>query len=184
MAQIVGKIRLALTPWLNHGWHVPLYVTPRGLGTSPIPHATGPFEIDFDLHAHLLRIATGIGITTLPLEAGTIADFRPRDDGATAARGRRPPSRPCPTKCPIRCASPTITRRPYDRDWVERFRDAYRGRSGVQAVPYGLSWQGEPGPFLLGQLRPRRPLPLLGSRRAVTSWRGSRTARCRDARSL
>src|SRR3546814_9797318 len=35
--QIVGKVRLSLTPWLNHGWHVPLYVTARGLGTSPIP---------------------------------------------------------------------------------------------------------------------------------------------------
>ena len=35
--QIVGKIRLSLTPWLNHGWQVPLYVTARGLGTSPIP---------------------------------------------------------------------------------------------------------------------------------------------------
>ena len=36
--QIVGKIRLAQTPWLNHGWHVPLYVTARGLSTSSIPH--------------------------------------------------------------------------------------------------------------------------------------------------
>ena len=35
--QIVGKVRLALTPWLNHGWHVPLYVTVRGLATAPIP---------------------------------------------------------------------------------------------------------------------------------------------------
>ncbi|MEI9927693.1 MAG: DUF5996 family protein [Sphingomonas sp.] len=39
MTQIVGKVRLALTPWLNHGWHVALYVTPRGLTTSPIPSA-------------------------------------------------------------------------------------------------------------------------------------------------
>ncbi|MEA2995803.1 MAG: hypothetical protein QOG74_1352, partial [Alphaproteobacteria bacterium] len=39
--QIVGKIRLSLTPWLNHGWHVPLYVTSRGLATSPMPVAGG-----------------------------------------------------------------------------------------------------------------------------------------------
>ena len=38
-AQIIGKVRLTLTPWLNHGWQVPLYVTARGLGTSPVPAA-------------------------------------------------------------------------------------------------------------------------------------------------
>ena len=42
--QIVGKIRLARTPWLNHGWHVPLYVTSRGLTTSPIPHGSLSFQ--------------------------------------------------------------------------------------------------------------------------------------------
>ena len=56
--QIVGKVRLALTPWLNHSWHVPLYVTARGLSTSPIPYAEGTFEIEFDFNSHLLRIMT------------------------------------------------------------------------------------------------------------------------------
>jgi hypothetical protein len=46
--QIVGKFRLALTPWVNHGWHVTLYVTARGLGTSPIPIKNEIFEIEFD----------------------------------------------------------------------------------------------------------------------------------------
>ena len=46
--QIVGKIRLTLTPWLNHGWQVPLYVTARGLGTSPIPAGNEILEIEFD----------------------------------------------------------------------------------------------------------------------------------------
>ncbi len=57
--QIVGKVRLALTPWLNHGWHVPLYVNARGLGTSPI-HAgnDGIVEIDFDLVEHRLRVTS------------------------------------------------------------------------------------------------------------------------------
>ena len=48
--QIVGKIRLVQTPWMNHSWHVPLYVTPRGLTTSPIPHGARTFEIDVRLH--------------------------------------------------------------------------------------------------------------------------------------
>ena len=47
--QIVGKIRLALTPWTNHSWHVTLYVTARGLTTSPIPYGARTFEIDLIL---------------------------------------------------------------------------------------------------------------------------------------
>ena len=53
--QIAGEIRLALTPWLNHSWHVPLYVTACGLSTSPIPYAEGIFEIQFDFNEHLIR---------------------------------------------------------------------------------------------------------------------------------
>ena len=48
--QVVGKVRLARTPWLNHSWHVPLYVTARGLTTSPIPYGQRSFEIAFDLN--------------------------------------------------------------------------------------------------------------------------------------
>ena len=59
--QIVGKIRLARTPWLNHSWHVTLYVTTRGLTTSPIPDGTRSFQIDFDLIDHLLRVSTSDG---------------------------------------------------------------------------------------------------------------------------
>ena len=50
--QIVGKIRLAQTPWMNHAWHVPLYVTSRGLGTSTIPWRDRVFELDFDFIGH------------------------------------------------------------------------------------------------------------------------------------
>ena len=59
--QIVGKIRLTRSPWLNHSWHVALYVTPRGLTTSPIPNDAGTFQIDFDFIDHVLRIATSEG---------------------------------------------------------------------------------------------------------------------------
>ena len=52
--QIVGKVRLSLTPWLNHGWQVPLYVTARGLGTSPIPVGNEILEIEFDFISHRL----------------------------------------------------------------------------------------------------------------------------------
>jgi len=56
--QIVGKVRLALSPWLNHGWQVPLYVNTRGLGTSPIHAGSRMCEIDFDLHDHRLIVRT------------------------------------------------------------------------------------------------------------------------------
>jgi hypothetical protein len=57
-AQIVGKIRVTLTPWLNHSWHVPFYVTARGIGTSPMPFDTEYLEIDFDFVAHRLTART------------------------------------------------------------------------------------------------------------------------------
>ncbi|MGX1357560.1 hypothetical protein AB7M46_002617 [Bradyrhizobium elkanii] len=59
--QIAGKIRLAKSPWLNHSWHVTLYVTARGLTTSPIPDGDRTFEIDFDFIDHMLRISTSDG---------------------------------------------------------------------------------------------------------------------------
>jgi hypothetical protein len=60
--QIIGKIRLALTPWLNHSWHVPFYVTVRGIGTSAMPIAGGEnLEIDFDFIGHRLAMRTSRG---------------------------------------------------------------------------------------------------------------------------
>ena len=59
--QIVGKIRLAKSPWLNHSWHVTLHVTARGLTTSPIPDGVRTFQIDFDFIDHALRISTNDG---------------------------------------------------------------------------------------------------------------------------
>ena len=72
--QIVGKIRLTRTPWLNHSWHVTLYVTSRGLTTSPIPHGQRIFEIEFDFLAQQLVIAVSDGATRrIPLRRRTVA---------------------------------------------------------------------------------------------------------------
>ena len=74
--QIVGKVRLALTPWVNHSWQVPLYVTARGLGTSPIAVGGDIVEIEFDFVGHRLVVRTSRGETeTLPLAPQTVADF-------------------------------------------------------------------------------------------------------------
>ena len=74
--QIVGKVRLKLTPWLNHGWQVPLYVTACGLGTSPISIGGEILEIEFDFIAHRLAARTSCGESaSIPLEPQTVAEF-------------------------------------------------------------------------------------------------------------
>jgi hypothetical protein len=74
--QIVGKIRLALAPPVNHWWHVPLYLTARGLTTSPMPYGGRTFQIDFDFIDHILRIATSDGRReSLALVPRSVADF-------------------------------------------------------------------------------------------------------------
>ncbi len=74
--QIVGKVRLALTPRANHWWNVPLYVNARGLTTSPIPYGQRIFEIHFDFVEHKLVIQMNDGITrSIPLVPRSVADF-------------------------------------------------------------------------------------------------------------
>ena len=77
--QIVGKIRLAQSPWVNHGWHVTLYVTSRGLTTSPVPYGARAFQIDFDFIDHALVIeSSNGGVAELPLEPQSVAAFYER----------------------------------------------------------------------------------------------------------
>ena len=74
--QIVGKIRMVLSPPLNHWWHVTLYVNARGLTTGPVPYPRGVFEIQFDFQKHELRITTSEGVSvSRPLRAESVADF-------------------------------------------------------------------------------------------------------------
>lgn len=74
--QMVGKLRLALSPRLNHWWQVPLYVSARGLTTSAIPYSAGIFEVEFDFSAHVLRFRTSTGETkTIALAPRSVADF-------------------------------------------------------------------------------------------------------------
>jgi Family of unknown function (DUF5996) len=77
--QIVGKIRLAQTPWTNHSWHVTLYVTPTGLSTGLIPYGTRAFQIDFDFIAHELNIQSDNGAaSSFPLQPQSVAVFYKR----------------------------------------------------------------------------------------------------------
>lgn len=74
--QVIGKIRLAQSPWINHSWHVTLYITPRGLTTGTIPHGQQAFSIDFDFVDHRLIIrSTKSDDVVLLLEPQDTADF-------------------------------------------------------------------------------------------------------------
>ncbi len=86
--QIVGKVRLALSPPINHFWGTALYVSARGLTTSPIPYAKGVFEINFDFIAHTLEIATSLGETrAFRLVPRTVAEFYAELMGALHSLG-------------------------------------------------------------------------------------------------
>jgi hypothetical protein len=86
--QVAGKIRMAKTPPVNHWWHVPLYVTSRGLGTSPIPDGARTFEMNFDFVDHQLCIVTTDGQRReLALRPMSVADFYARVMAALAELG-------------------------------------------------------------------------------------------------
>src|SRR3954447_5902333 len=77
--QMVGKVRLALTPPINHTWNVTLYPTIRGLTTSPMPYGRGLLQIDFDFVDHMLRIESSEkGRRSVPLAPITVAEFYDR----------------------------------------------------------------------------------------------------------
>jgi Family of unknown function (DUF5996) len=121
--QIIGKIRLARTPWLNHSWHVALYVTAHGLTTSPIPDGVRTFQIDFDFIDHNLRISTSDGATRrLALAGQSVARFYTAVTAALAELGIHIPIDDMPNELPdpIRF-SDDDQHASYDPDAVQRF---------------------------------------------------------------
>src|ERR1700733_13522811 len=121
--QIIGKIRLARAPWLNHSWHVTLYVTARGLTTSPIPDGTRSFQIDFDLFDHDLRISTSDGATrSFALAGQSVASFYAAVMDNLAELGIHIVIDEMPSELPepIRFSLDT-THASYDPDAVRRF---------------------------------------------------------------
>ncbi len=109
--QIVGKVRLALSPLTNHWWEVPLYVSARGLTTSPIPYPRGIFEVEFDFIDHVLTITTSRGeMKMMTLVPRSVARFYEEFMNVLASLGIEPKSGPCPSKFQIRYASTAISR--------------------------------------------------------------------------
>lgn len=125
-AQIVGKIRMALTPPQNHWWHVPLFVNAKGIGTGPIPYEDNRFEIDFDFRTHQLAVTTSEGRrASFKLEDGlTVAAFYKKlfdilsDLGIQLMILAKPYDHPVPNSVPF--AEDTEHHR-YDKKYIERY---------------------------------------------------------------
>lgn len=151
--QIVGKIRLAMHPRINHWWHVPLYVTPRGLSTRTIPYAGGNFEIEFDFREHKLTMRTSGGAEEdFALYDGlTVADFYGSTFANLAKLGIEPKIKAVPYEAPSTTPFPDDTEnKSYDKEYVERFHktlvtvdgllNEFRGRFLGKSTPVHMFW--------------------------------------------
>lgn len=151
--QIVGKIRLAMHPRLNHWWHVPLYVSPRGLTTRRIPYSGGSFEIEFDLIDHRLVISTSTGDREdFALYDGlSVADFYASIFANLKKLGIEPKIRPIPYEAPSTTPFPEDTENAsYDKEYVRRFHqtlvavddvlEEFRGRFLGKSTPVHMFW--------------------------------------------
>ena len=124
--QIVGKYRLARSPWVNHAWHATFYTTPRGLTTSLIPDGDGGIEVEFDLIDHIVLGHCGNGkAVRFPLAPMSVADFYSRFVGLITDLGGNPTIHGSPNELPdpVPFAEDTVLR-PYDSDAVTRFHRA------------------------------------------------------------
>jgi hypothetical protein len=140
--QIVGKTRLVCAPMQNHWWQVPLYVTSRGLGTSPIPYRERSFEVDFDFIDHRLIARTSEGrIESLPLAPQPVAEFHARYFELLRSLGIEVKIRPIPNEV----ANPV----PFPRDDVHRSYDPEATRRFWRALTQADRLLKEfRGPFL------------------------------------
>jgi hypothetical protein len=150
--QVVGKIRLAHAPMVNHWWQVVLYVTCRGLTTSPIPYGGKSFQIDFDFVDHTLKLQTSKGeIETVALGPRTVADFYTEVMGRLRGLGLETRIWTMPVEIPA--AIPfehDTTHASYDQDYVGRFWRAlvqaervlnqFRGRFLGKVSPVHFFW--------------------------------------------
>jgi NAD(P)H-dependent FMN reductase len=144
--QIVGKIRLEQAPWINHSWGSALYVTTRGLTTSPIPDETGTFAIDVDFVDHALRITTSPGEErSFALRPTSVAAFYDKTMRALSELGVEVDIFPKPVEIPdpIQPFPEDETHASYDADAVLIATPEYN--HGVPAVTKNaVDWASHP----------------------------------------
>jgi hypothetical protein len=122
--QIVGKTRMEFTPLENHWWNVTLFVTPRGLNTSPIPYPQKTFDVDFDFLAHKLAVRTSEGQErSFALYARSVADFYAEYRSALHSLGIEIKINPVPVEFDDTTPHDQDQHHAsYDKEYVERFR--------------------------------------------------------------
>ena len=140
--QIVGKVRLALSPYLNHWWQVPLYVSARGLTTSAIPYKGKVFEVEFDFIGHVLRISVSDGASrTLRLGPKSVAAFHAEFMAALAALGIEVHIWTMPVEIPAPIAFEKDTvHAAYDPNYASRFWRALIAITRCSARSAAASW--------------------------------------------
>jgi hypothetical protein len=131
--QIVGKIRLGKTPWINHSWHVPLYVTPKGLTTSDIGDKDIHFQIDFNFIDHKLEITTDKGTSrSFGLEGLCVADFYGNIFNALSELNIEAIIRPVPNEVMVAIPFPENTAGfRYDAEEIARFHKALLNANSI-----------------------------------------------------
>ena len=152
--QVIGKVRLALAPFEPQWGNVPLYVSARGLTTSPVPHGLRPFELDVDLIDHHVALYTADGeAARLPLEPRTVADFHGELMSMLRAAAIDVEISPGPSEVPdpIPFSEDTV-HSTYDREWARRFFDVlsrvdlvmkeYRAPFRGKTTPVHFFWGG------------------------------------------
>jgi hypothetical protein len=149
-SQIVGKYRLARTPWVNHSWHATLYVTPRGLTTGPVPDVGRTVTLAFDFREHVLRAETDAGSReSFALEPMSVAEFHRRTKALLADVGATPTMHGSPSEVPQPTPFAEDTQpRPYDAEAVERFHRALVQIERVFAL-FRTSYVGKVSPVHL-----------------------------------
>jgi hypothetical protein len=120
--QVVGKVRLSLTPWLNHSWQAPLYVTPRGLTTGTVFHGARAFDLEFDFADQVLRLRTEADAAMVPLASMSVADFYARVMEGLTRHGLPVAIHTLPNELPeVVPFEKDIAPRVYDASAVRRF---------------------------------------------------------------
>ncbi|MEO5493134.1 MAG: DUF5996 family protein [Sphingomonas sp.] len=156
ITQIVGKVRLALTPWLNHSWHVALYVTPNGLTTSPMPAGPGrTLQIDLNLSTSRLIVATSDGEhRMIPVGARSIADLYAAVIATLADLGIAATVSDTPSEIPDAIPfAQDKAKRPWDAEAVRRFHRALVTVDGVfKQFRTGFLGKASPVHFFWGSM--------------------------------
>jgi hypothetical protein len=170
-SQIVGKIKLATLPWVNHSWHITLHITPTGLSTQTMPYKNKNFQIDFDFIEHQLKITTSDGeLQKFSLYGISVADFYKKIFGLLHSLNIDLKIKPVPSEIvdPIPF-NEDIIHKTYDEAQVEAFHQAllyvqdtfmkFRGSFKGKCSPIHFFWGGFDMAlsFFSGRRAPRHP---------------------------